>query len=213
MTTRLLNQRLPCEAEARRIPERTLRLAVTGSSSMSLGRWPAMRAIFAIIALVCLVGCSAPRASSSRADALKVEISDSPLTVKFINTSTESLRILKPLDGSEWCWIMPHYKLTVTDRRGQTIPLSVRCGLYGYPYYETKWPDDYLVEIPAGGSYSRPLELNHDVPASGTYTLCFHYIFRPDNNRTRGGRYPRHLWRGEVSSNTIDAHLEALERE
>jgi hypothetical protein len=172
-----------------------------------------MRALLAIIALVGLLGCSTPSAKTVRSDALKLELSDSPLTLRFINTSSDPVRILKPLDGSEWCWIMPYYKLTVTDQRGQTIPLSGRCGLHGYPYYDTKWPNDYLVEIPAGGSFSHPLRLNHEVPVTGPYTLCFSYIFKPDSNRTPGGRYPRQLWRGEVSSNTIEAHLQALERE
>ena len=171
-----------------------------------------MRTLFAIIALVGLVGCATPNAKS-RPDALKVTISDAPLTVTFTNQGDEPIRILKPLDGSESCWIMPYYKLTVTDKDGREIPRSARCGMYGYPYWHTKWPDDYLVTIPAQASYSLPLRPNHDVPLTGSYTLCFHYIFTPDTKWTPGGRYPRNLWRGEALSNTLEAHLEALKHE
>ena len=175
-------------------------------------RWPATCTLFVIIALMCLVGC-VTSGSGPRLDLLKAEISDAPLTVKFVNCGDEPIRILKPLDGSEWCWIMPYYKLTVTDERGKEIPRSARCGMYGYPYSDTKWPDDYLVTIAAHGSYSLPLRPNHDIPVTGSYTLCFHYIFEPDTKWTPGGRYPKSLWRGEVTSNTIEKRLEPVQRE
>jgi hypothetical protein len=176
------------------------------------GRWPAMRTSLAIIALIGLFGCVTSSTVPS-SDVLKAEISGAPLTVKFVNNGDEPIRILKPLDGSESCWIMPYYKLTVTDEGGKEIPRSARCGMYGYPYSNTKWPDDYLVTIPAQGSYSLPLRPNHDIPVTGSYTLCFHYIFKPDTKWTPGGRYPRNLWRGEVTSNTIEARLETVQRE
>ena len=72
-----------------------------------------------------------------QASPLKLELSATPLTVTFINTGKEPIRILKPLDGSEWCLIMPHYKLTVTDDRGQEMPMRARCGFFGYPYSGT----------------------------------------------------------------------------
>ncbi len=172
-----------------------------------------MKTAFWILAAVVLVGCTTSDSHLPSSSGLKVELSDSPLAVKFTNNSTKPIRILRPLDGSEDCWKMPYYKLTVTDDRGRKVPLSGRCGMYGFPYEGTKWPDDYLVTIPAGGSYYRPLRLAHAIPVNGSYTLSFQYIFEPTSSRTPGGRYPRKLWRGEASSNEIKAHLEAVARQ
>lgn len=172
-----------------------------------------LSARFIIIALLGLVGCTTPDKTTDASTALKLEISNSPLTVKFINTSAQPIKISKPLDGSEHCWIMPHYKLMVTDHQGRPVPLSGRCGLYGFPEGSTRLPDNYLVTIPPGASYSRQLELTHDIPKSGMYKLCFHYVFYPGNNNRPDHRYPRGLWSGEVTSNTIEAHLEAKKQE
>jgi hypothetical protein len=139
---------------------------------------------------------------------LRLDLTPTPLAVTFTNTGTEPLRILKPLDGSEWCWIMPHYRLTVTDDRGQEVPFSIRCKLFGHPYSDTKWPDDYLVTIPAGGSYKHPLTANHHIKATGVFSLRFQYRFTPETNQFLGGTYPADLWRGEASSNTIKTQLE-----
>jgi hypothetical protein len=171
-----------------------------------------MRTFFAIMALIGLAGC-ATSSTGLKSGVLKVEISDAPLTAKFRNSGGEPIRILKPLDGSESCWIMPYYKLTLSDERGKEVPRAARCGLYGYPWSGTKWPDDYLVTIPAGGDYSVPLRPNHDIPTTGLYTISFHYVFKPNTKWTPGGRYPDNLWRGEVISNRIEARLEAMKRE
>ena len=153
-------------------------------------------------------GSAIPTAvSSERSVGLKLELSDSPLAVQFVNTSDKPIRILKPSDGSEWCWIMPYYKLTVTDTLGREIPRAKRCGNFGSPYFNTKWPDDYLVAIPPGTTYQHPLCHSHELPAAGTYTLRFEYVFTPDIDTTPDGPYPPDLWRGEVSSNSISAHL------
>jgi hypothetical protein len=95
---------------------------------------------------------------------------------------------------------------------GREIRRSARCGMMDL-WEGTKWPGDYLVTIPPGGSYSRPLRLNHDIPVSGTYKLCFHYIFEPKTKWVFGKRYPKHLWRGEIDSNIIEMHLAELKRE
>jgi hypothetical protein len=171
-----------------------------------------MRSLIVSIPLLILAGCAAPAPQARISPTLKVEISDSPLTLKFINAGNQPVRILKPLDGSESCWIMPYYKLTVTDERENEIPLSPRCGNY-YFYWHTIWPDDYLITIPPGGSYSRRLPLFHDIPVSGTYQLCFHYIFEPKTKWAFDKRYPKHLWHGEAISNIIETHLEKVKLE
>jgi len=159
-----------------------------------------------------LVGCATPAPRAQVSATLKVEISDSPLALRFTNSGSEPMQILKPLDGSESCWIMPYYKLIVTDMRGKEIRRSARCGMMDL-WEGTKWPDDYLVTILPGGSYSRLLRPNHDLPASGTYKLCFHYIFEPATKWVFGKRYPKDLWRGETSSNIIETHLDEVKQE
>lgn len=139
---------------------------------------------------------------------LKIQLTAAPLAATFTNTGTEPLRILKPLDGSEWCLIMPHYRLTITDSQGKEVQLRPRCGLYGHPYTGTKWPDDYLVTLPPGESYTHPLHLHcHKLPAAGVYNLRFEYLFAPKTDTTPGGAYPPGLWRGEAVSNTIQTKL------
>ena len=161
-----------------------------------------------ITALLFTVGSAFGADTPPQPTPLKLELTATPLAVTFTNTSTEPLRILKPLDGSEWCWIMPHYKLTVSNERGQEVPFTIRCKSFGYPYTDTKWPDDYLIIIPAGGTYKHTFNTNHDIKAPGTFNLRFQYIFLPKTDQTPGGPYPPNLWRGEASSNTIKTRLE-----
>ena len=130
-----------------------------------------------------------------------------PVTVTFTNTSKTPIRILKPLDGSEWLWIMPHYKLIATDDQNHEMPLSSRCGMFGYPYSGTKWPDDYLITIPAGGAYKLCLRPNHLIKTAGTFSLRLQYIFTPKTDQTPGGPYPPDLWRGEATSDTLKMKL------
>lgn len=134
---------------------------------------------------------------------LKLELQANPLAVKFVNVSKRPLHILKPLDGSECCWIMPHYKLAIRNENGDEIPHRSRCGLFGFPYTGTKWPDDYAVTIEAGGSYIHRIEFVHNIPEAGAYTFRFEYRFTPVSDFTPGGRYPMNLWQGTAESNTI----------
>ena len=115
--------------------------------------------------LLFAIGSAFAADSTQQPSPLKIELTGTPLAVTFTNTGKEPLRILKPLDGSEWCWIMPYYKLTVADDEGHEIPQRIRCKIFGYPYTDTKWPDDYLVTIPAGGTYKHSLNPYHDIKA------------------------------------------------
>ena len=171
-------------------------------------------AFLGVVAMLWLEGCgtnSTQKPSdldNATRKTLKLELSDSPLAVTFVNIGKEPIRLLKPLDGSEWCWIMPYYKLTVTGTSGQEVPLMSRCGNYGFPYFGTTWPDDYVLTIPPGGSCQHKLDPVHDIRVSGTYKLQFQYIFTPETDNTPGGPYPPDLWRGEASSNSISARLD-----
>jgi len=145
--------------------------------------------------------------SEPESSELKLELQHSPLAVKFINIGKEPIRILKPLDGSEWCWIMPHYKLTVINENDREIGYAARCKVCGFPYMGTKWPDDYVVDIVPGGSYVHKLQHNHNIRKAGNYRIRFEYLFTPKSNRTPGGPYPAGLWRGSATSNTLETKL------
>jgi hypothetical protein len=139
---------------------------------------------------------------------LKLELRDAPLAVKFVNVGKEPIRILKPLDGSQWCWMMPYYRLTVINDHDREIDYAPRCGNYGEPYSDTKWPDDYLVVIKPGGSYTHGLTHNHNIYEAGRYRLRFEYVFTPRLKGIRAGPYPEGLWRGTAVSNTLETKLE-----
>ncbi len=151
----------------------------------------------------------APKAEPKE-PALKLQLQASPLAVQFLNVSKDPIRILKPVDGSEWCWIMPHYKLTVINEHDHEIGYAARCGNYGFPYSETKWPDDYVVTIRPGHSYTHHLWHNHNIRETGKYQLRFEYVFTPKAKGIFGGHpYPADLWRGTAVSNTIEVRLES----
>lgn len=138
-----------------------------------------------------------------------------PLFVRFTNMSKEPVYILKALDGSEWCWIMPHYKLTICDASSHEIPLQSRCGNFGL-YNNTTWPSDCVVKLKPSRSYERYIWPIHDVTEEGIYTLRFEYRFTPVGDQLPGNinapfflmygqglTYPPNLWRGTAVSNTI----------
>jgi hypothetical protein len=142
---------------------------------------------------------------------LRVELQADPLAVKFINTGKEPVRILKPVDGSEWGWVMPHYKLTAIDGRDREVGLAARCKLYGAPYMGTKWPDDYVVTIRPSESRTHPISLlSLSIRTEGMYRLRFEYRFTPKADGLPGladAPYPPDLWRGSVTSNEVEVRL------
>jgi hypothetical protein len=165
-----------------------------------------LAAVIAVLSARSAAPAPAPRPEPKGAS-LKLELRGSPLTVKFVNVGKEAIRILKPLDGSEWCWIMPHYKLTIINEQDAEVGYGSRCATYGFPYWGTKWPNDYVVIIRPGASYTHRLSHNHRILEAGTYRLRFEYNFTPKCDRTPGGPYPPGLWRGSAISNTIETKL------
>lgn len=161
-----------------------------------------MRPMFLLLALAFAAQAAEPP--------LRVELQASPLAVKFINAGKEPIRILKPVDGSEWCWVMPHYKLTVIDDRDREAAFAPRCKLYGTPYFDTRWPHDYIVTIRPGDSYTHSLSHNHSLRTEGTYRVRFEYRFEPKVDGLPGSPdtpYPPGLWHGSAVSNTVEVKL------
>lgn len=138
---------------------------------------------------------------------LRLTLTDSPLAVTFTNVGKEPLRILRPLDGSEEDLLMPHYRLSITDSKGRVPPYLPGCGNYGL-WANRKWPDDYIVVIPPGGTFVYRAAINRDLTVSGEYTFRFQYIFRPTAKRhssplSETFEYPDDIWVGEATSNEV----------
>ena len=87
----------------------------------------------------------------------------------------------------------------------------MRCGNFGYPYSDTIWPDDYLIEIAPGKTYEETTYIPFVIPEDGQYTIYFEYIFTPKSELLPTGehRYPKELWRGKAKSNSIRMTLKA----
>ena len=165
-------------------------------------------------ALITAAGCgvlgtaaSARTASARPGGQLTLTLRADPLSARFANTGSEPVRILRPLDGSEWGWIMPHYRLTVIDGSDRERPLAPRCKLFGFPYMGTIWPVDYLVTIPPGGEHIRSIGHSHVLAEEGMYRVRLEYLFMPKLDRTPGGQYPEGLWVGSVISNIVEVRL------
>ena len=104
------------------------------------------------------------------APALDVKIlgrddSTAGVKVAFENKGDKPLKILKPVDGSEWGWHLPVYALKVVDPAGKELPMGERCGLSGL-YSDLKWPDDYEIVIPAKGRTELTVRFSRPIPST-----------------------------------------------
>lgn len=120
------------------------------------------------------------------------------VVVRFENRTNQPIRLLRPLDGSEWGWHMPIYDLTVTDSKGEKIPIGGRCGLSGL-YSDLKWPDDYRIQILPGHAYEMPVDLCRELPLDGPHAVTFRYHYDPKVETTKKDpsiQYPADLWIG-----------------
>ena len=129
-----------------------------------------------------------------------------PVIVRFTNTTNKPIRILRPLDGSLWCWHMPHYKLDVVDEDGKQLQLSGRCGNSGL-WANMKWPDDYVVTIRPTESFEKEVGINHVIPKDGECTVRFSYTYADTNTQLETVKYPDALWEGTVESKPINLTL------
>lgn len=173
--------------------------------------------VLVILSLAGRYGASAP----SSVDPLQIEAAAPDLEVSlaagesntirvlFRNNSATPIQILKPIDGSEWSWVMPYYAFSLTDDRGREFSMSMRCAMCGGPYADTAWPADYLVTIQPGGTYEHEGYLNYYFNDEQEYLVSFRYVFNPDSEFLRDGplRYPPGLWRGETKSPTLRVKL------
>src|SRR5207248_3462432 len=95
------------------------------------------------------------------------------LRVRIDNRSNTPITILHPLDGSEDCWLMPFYRLTLLDDRGHPVARDhVRCNMFGL-WANMNWPNDYRITLQPGQSFEHQARLAHRVPKDGRYRAMF----------------------------------------
>lgn len=171
-------------------------------------------AILVFTALTVMAG--AGTASADEPPELTVEVvgvakkSAAPgVRVRFENHMLTPLKILRPLDGSEWGWHMPQYALSIVDSTGMSIPMGTRCGMSGL-YSGLKWPDDYLIRLRPGDAYEMTVNLYRSIPVRTRYRVSFSYTYstlkKPGKENT-GIQYPDDLWRGTATSKPVELEL------
>jgi hypothetical protein len=129
-----------------------------------------------------------------------------PVIIRFTNRSNRIIRILRPLDGSEWSRHMPYYLFTVRDAHANLIGLPSRCGISGL-WADLEWPDDYMILINPGDTYEMRAGIAQYVPADGEYTVSFEYVFDAAAAAESYIAYPDGLWEGCVRSGEIKLTL------
>ena len=133
---------------------------------------------------------------------------NNPVIIRFTNWNNKAVKLLRPLDGSEWCWHMPHYRFTVVDSVGNSLSLMPRCGNSGL-WAELKWPDDYIIQILPGDSYEMQVGIPQKVSASGDYKVTFEYMYDPEVKSKARITYPDGLWQGQARSKDATLKLKA----
>lgn len=133
-----------------------------------------------------------------------------PVIVRFTNRENQPIRILRPLDGSEWSWHMPYYRFTIHDADGTPLELASRCGVSGL-WANVEWPDDYIIRILPGDSYEMQVGIPHPIPADGEYTVSFEYVYDPKAAAKSSIEYPDGLWEGHARSEGIRLQLNGVE--
>ena len=131
------------------------------------------------------------------------------LMVRFENRSGRPLRVLRPIDGSEWGWLMPIYEIVMTDAAGKAVPLGGRCLLMDN-FTDENWYDDYLIQILPGHPYETSVDLGREIPSAGRYTVRFRYIYDPKRKTPRQNpnlKYPDDLWIGTATSAPHEVEL------
>jgi hypothetical protein len=165
-------------------------------------------ALLLVVAVICRVEDPNRPDPDAITDGLSVQILPPPdrnpavnldgVFVEFHNRGKKPVYIFKQLDGSVNCWQMPNYHFTLRDAAGRLVEYRGRCGLSGI-WADTKWPDDYIVEIKPGARYREPIWLTgyFQVPRSGPYTVSFEYVYQ-----SKDGPYPppANAWLGTAKA-------------
>src|SRR3954470_19857147 len=119
------------------------------------------------------------------------------VVIRFRHAGPGPVSVLKPLDGSADGQHMPYYRLGVRDGDGRPLERARGCGNCEGLWYETRWPQDYLVEIGPGATFDVELALPFGVKRDGPHTVSFEYVYEPTNEDFAP---PPAAWRGSVKA-------------
>lgn len=169
-----------------------------------------IRCLLAFCALsVALAADTTPQAPELKVTVLRYSTERRGIVVRFENHSSKPLRLLRPIDGSEWGWHMPIYDVSVTDSAGKAVPLGSRCGMSGL-YSDMKWPDDYRIQIQPGDAYEMTVDMAREHPMVGKFTVSFRYTFDTSTKTPRSDpriKYPDDLWVGSAVSAPVQIEI------
>ncbi len=140
-----------------------------------------------------------------------------PVEVTFENRGESPVTFVKPLDGSLWGWLEPHYWFVVRDETGRIVPPGSRCGNHGGAYTE-----ETMVELAPGQKHVIETYLPAQGLDGGRHTVSLYYIMsaRPAGRNAPGGFPPaegkggdlpgsaKHLVLGAVKSNELVLEIE-----
>ena len=147
-----------------------------------------------------------PNARELKLTVLRYSPDRRAIVVRFENMSRSPLKLLRPLDGSEWGWHLPFYDVSLTDSAGKAVPLGSRCGVSGL-YSNIKWHDDYRFQILPGDAYETHVDIARDEGTSGKFTVRFRYTYDgavAAANKGSGIPYPEDLWSGSTASEPVE---------
>jgi hypothetical protein len=147
-----------------------------------------------------------PNARELKLTVLRYSPDQRSIVVRFENKSHRPLKLLRPLDGSEWGWHLPFYDVSLTDSAGKTVPLTARCGVSGL-YSDIKWPDDYRIQILPGDAYETHVHTAREDGITGKFNVRLRYTYDgavAAANKGVGIQYPADLWSGSTASEPVE---------
>lgn len=171
------------------------------------------RLVQCLLALIALSLCAADdtpkKPAGLKVSVLRYSPERRAVVVRFENDSPKPLRLLRPIDGSEWGWHMPIYDVSMMDSTGKAVPLGIRCGMSGL-YSDMAWPDDYRVQILPGDAYEMLVDMAREYPLAGRFTVSFRYTYDPTVKTPRldpSIKYPADLWVGSATSAPVEIEI------
>ena len=158
-----------------------------------------------MVRLQAVVREDSPNARELKLTVLRYSPDQRAIVVRFENMSHSLLKLLRPLDGSEWGWHLPFYDVSLTDSAGKAVPLAGRCGVSGL-YSNIKWPDDYRFQILPGDAYETHVDIAREYGIAGKFTVRLRYTYDgavAAANKGSGVPYPEDLWSGSTASEPV----------
>jgi hypothetical protein len=123
--------------------------------------------------------------------------------IRFRNAGPNPVSVLKALDGSVECWHMPYYRFTIWNADRQPLKTGPRCAHSGL-WVDTRWPQDYLVEIKPGANFDEEVAIPCKVEQEGPHTIAFEYVYQPGKEEFDP---PPSAWRGSVKAPEVVLNL------